>query len=48
MPSVLEQLMEELGPEDLMRAMEQIFGGGPAKRRRRRSRPVFGDEEEPF
>jgi hypothetical protein len=47
-PPVLEQLMEELGPEELMRAMEQIFGGGPAKRRRRRSRPVFGDEEEPF
>jgi hypothetical protein len=47
MPPVLERLMEELGPEDMMRALEQIFGGGP-KRRRRRSRPVFGDDEAPF
>jgi hypothetical protein len=45
---ILEQLMEQLSPEDMIRAMEQIIGGGPGKRRRRRSRPVIGDDDMPF
>jgi hypothetical protein len=48
LPPGLERLMEELGPEDLMRALEQIIGGRGPKRRRGRSRPVFGDDEVPF
>jgi hypothetical protein len=48
LPPVLEQLMEEMRPEDLMRALEQIIGGRGPKRRRGRSRPVFGDDDMPF
>jgi hypothetical protein len=48
LPPGLEQLMGELRPEDLMRALEQIIGGKGPKRRRGRSRPVFGDDDMPF
>jgi hypothetical protein len=48
-PPGLERMMEEVGPEVLLRALEDIIiGGGPPKRRRGRRRPVFGDDEMPF
>jgi hypothetical protein len=57
LPPVLERMMEDLGPEEVMRALEEIIGGGiggggigggPSKRRKGRRRPVFGDDDVPF
>jgi hypothetical protein len=48
LPPGLERMMEEFGPDELMKAMEEIIGGGAPKRRRGRRRPVFGDEDVPF
>jgi hypothetical protein len=38
LPPGLEQMMEEIGPEAVMHALEEIIGGGLGKRKRRRSR----------
>jgi hypothetical protein len=49
LPPGLEEMVEEMGPEAVMRALEDLIGGGPGpKRRKRRSRPVFGDDDVPF
>jgi hypothetical protein len=48
LPPELEDMMEEMGPDVVMQALEELIRGGPPKRRRRRSRPVFGDDEIPF
>jgi hypothetical protein len=44
----LEEMMEEMGPDVVMQALEEILRGGPPKRGKRRSRPVFGDDDVPF
>lgn len=46
MPPELAKVLKGLGPEELMRAMEEIAGGGPPKRRRRPRMP--DDEDIPF
>jgi hypothetical protein len=49
LPPALEQMMEEFGPDELMRAMEEIIrGGGLLKPKKRRRRPVFGGDDVPF
>jgi hypothetical protein len=48
LPPELEDMMEEMGPDVVMQALEELIRGGPPKRRKRRSRPVFGDDELPF
>ena len=48
LPPGLERMMEEMGPDVVMQALEEIIGGGLPKRRRGRRRPVFGDDEVPF
>jgi hypothetical protein len=48
LPPELVDMMEEMGPDVVMQALEDLIRGGPPKRRRRRSRPVFGDDEIPF
>jgi hypothetical protein len=48
LPPELEDMVEEMGPDVVMQALEELIRGGPPKRRRRRSRPVFGDDEIPF
>ncbi len=44
MPPELERLMDELGPEEMIRQLAQILGGGAPKGKKRRSRPPFGDD----
>jgi hypothetical protein len=44
----LEEMMEEMGPDVVMQALEEIIRGGAPKRGKRRSRPVFGDDDVPF
>jgi hypothetical protein len=49
LPPALEQMMEEIGPEELIKAMgEMLRGGGLKPKRRRRSRRVFDSNELPF
>ena len=48
LPPELVDMMEEMGPDVVMQALEDLIRGGPPKRRKRRSRPVFGDDEVPF
>jgi hypothetical protein len=48
LPPELVDMMEEMGPDVVMQALEELIGGGPPKRSRRRSRPVFGDDDVPF
>jgi len=47
MPPELERLVEALGPEELARMLEGI-GNGLGPKRKKRRRPVFGDDEIPF
>jgi hypothetical protein len=44
----MERMMEEMGPDVMLKALEEIIGGLGPKRRRGRRRPVFGDDEAPF
>jgi hypothetical protein len=48
LPPELEEMVEEMGPDVVMQALEELIRGGPPKRRKRRSRPVFGDDDLPF
>ena len=51
LPPALEQMMEEIGPEELIKAMGEIIrggGGGMKPKKRRRSRRVFDQNELPF
>ena len=49
LPPALEQMMEEIGPEELIKAMgEMLRGGGMKPKKRRRSRRVFDENELPF
>ena len=49
MPPILEEMVEEMGPDVVMQALEEIMRGmGLPKRKRGRSRPVFGDDDVPF
>ncbi len=48
LPPELEEMVEEMGPDVVMQALEELIRGGPPKRRKRRSRPVFGDDDVPF
>jgi hypothetical protein len=44
-------MMEEIGPEELIKAMGEIIrggGGGMKPKKRRRSRRVFDQNELPF
>ena len=43
LPPGLEQMMEEIGPEAVMHALEEIIGGGLRKRKKSRSRSGGGD-----
>lgn len=47
-PPGLERLVEEMGPDVAMKALEELMGRLLPKRRRGRRRPVFGDDEAPF
>lgn len=49
MPPELEQMMEEMGPDAVVQALDDLFGGkGLGKRKKRRSRPAFDNDEFPF
>jgi hypothetical protein len=48
LPPALERMMEEIGPEELIKAMGQILRGGMKPKKRRRSRRVFDENELPF
>jgi hypothetical protein len=48
MPPGMERMLEEMGPDVVMKALEEIIGGLGPKRRKGRRRPVFGDDEMPF
>src|SRR3954453_9062412 len=49
LPPALEQMMEEIGPEELIKAMGEILrGGGMKPKKRRRSRRIFDENELPF
>ena len=49
LPPALERMMEEIGPEELIKAMgEMLRGGGMKPKKRRRSRRVFDENELPF
>jgi hypothetical protein len=41
-------MMEEIGPEELIKAMGQILRSGMKPKKRRRSRRVFDENELPF
>jgi hypothetical protein len=43
LPPGLEQMMEEIGAEAVMHALEEIIGGGLGKRKKSRSRSGGGD-----
>jgi hypothetical protein len=47
LPPELARMMEEIGPDALRQALEEIIGGGPPRRKGRRSRRMF-DEDVPF
>jgi hypothetical protein len=48
LPPELVDMVEEMGPDVVMQALEELIRGGPPKRGKRRSRPVFGDDDVPF
>jgi hypothetical protein len=48
LPPALEQMMEEIGPEELIKAMGEMLRGGMQPKKRRRSRRVFDENELPF
>jgi hypothetical protein len=48
LPPELVDMMEEMGPDVVMQALEELIRDGPPKRGKRRSRPVFGDDDVPF
>jgi hypothetical protein len=48
LPPELADMMEEMGPDVVMQALEEVLRGGPPKRRRRRSRPALSDDDLPF
>jgi hypothetical protein len=49
MPAELERMMEDMGPEAVMKALDELARElGAGKQKRRRSRPAFGNDEFPF
>jgi hypothetical protein len=48
LPPELADMLEEMGPDVVMRALADLIGGGPPKRGRRRSRPALSDDDVPF
>jgi hypothetical protein len=41
-------MVEEMGPDVVMQALEELIRGGPPKRRKRRTRPALSDDDLPF
>jgi hypothetical protein len=48
LPPALEQMMEEIGPEELIKAMGEVLRAGMKPKKRRRSRRFFDENELPF
>ena len=48
LPPGMEEMMEAMGPEVVMRALDQIIGNMGPKRRKGRSRRVLSDDDVPF
>jgi hypothetical protein len=48
LPPELVDMVEEMGPDVVMQALEELIRGGPPKRGKRRSRPALSDDDLPF
>jgi hypothetical protein len=48
LPPELMDMMEEMGPDVVMQALEELIRGGPPKRRKRRLRTTVNDDDVPF
>ena len=47
-PPGLDRLMEEMGPDVVMQALDQLIGGPLGKPKKRRSRRAFNEDDMPF